>query len=132
MRTRRICGDDVGAALVAALALSVLAGFGVAVVAHIGRAAVVQQQTRTAADLAALAAAGSWLGLSEEPCTAAARVAAGNRARLLSCAVVGASGEVILEVQGHRRLWPTGTVTARARAGVRPIGDPAASARPPR
>ena len=130
MKGRCLCGDDVGAALVAVLALSVLVGFGVVVVAHIGRAAVLQQQTRTAADLAALAASGSWLGLSEEPCTAAARVAAGNGARLLSCAVVGAGGEVIVEVQGRQRLWPTGTVTARARAGVRPIGDPAASARP--
>jgi secretion/DNA translocation related TadE-like protein len=131
MRRQSILRGDAGAALVAALALCVLVSIGAVVVAQLGRMAVVQERARAAADLAALAAAGSLLSLSEDPCAAAARTAARNRAHVLSCALVGAGAEVVVEVQVRHRGWPAGSLAAQARAGVRPVRGPGPSASPP-
>lgn len=91
-------------------------------------AVLARHRAETAADLAALAAAGR-IGVGGDPCSAAGAVAAANNARLRSCVVAlgvgGRSGTVRVEVVARADLPVVGgrEVSARARAGRLPSGQ---------
>ncbi len=71
------------------------------------------RRAQSAADLAALAGAGS----PADPCAAAARIAVANGARLVDCAPAGA--DLVVTVAVTSAAWPGRalTVSAQARAG---------------
>lgn len=114
-------GTVLAVGLVGVLSTLLLAGLLVAAVAVEG------QRVRTAADLAALAAAGRVLqgGAQGDACAAARAVAEGNGGRLVECALdPGGAGQVsgvplpAVEVLVARHVPDTAwTVRARARAG---------------
>ena len=85
-------------------------------------AVLARHRAESAADLVALAAAGQ-IGVSDTGCVAAARVAARNGARMLTCRLRldpgGRSGTVVVRVAVGVRLPVVGSsdVTATARAG---------------
>ena len=91
--------------------------------AVLSSAVVASHRARSAADLAALAAATSWLdGISAgSTCATAARVAAANGAALSGCAPAGESVTVVVEVRPG--LGPIPAAAARARAGPAPDED---------
>ncbi|WP_375500476.1 Rv3654c family TadE-like protein [uncultured Jatrophihabitans sp.] len=98
----------------------------VAEVATVRAAAVVaRHRAESAADLAALAAAGR-IGVDDQSCTAAGHVATANGARLRTCTVHlagdGRSGTVLARVVLHVHLPIAGSrdVVASARAGRLP------------
>ncbi len=108
--------DDRGAVTVfavACLAVVLLIGSALGVVAAMVRA---HRTAQSAADLAALAAA-SALARGRDPCRSAADVAAANGAELLSCAIDGQDALVTVEVAGPRWLGQDGDLGAEARAG---------------
>lgn len=74
------------------------------------------RRAQSAADLAALAAAGA-LGGGADPCGVGVRVADANGATLTACEVAGRDVRVRVEVAGPRWLGQTGDLTAHARAG---------------
>jgi secretion/DNA translocation related TadE-like protein len=84
-----------------------------------------RHRAETAADLAALAAAGR-IGVGGDPCAAAAAIAWRNAATLVSCSTDlagdGRSGTVIVRIDAHVRLPIVGAhdVIASARAGRLP------------
>lgn len=115
-------GSDRGSATVltvGAVAAVVLVLAGVLVVSGVVRDV---HRARTAADLAALAAAGPLSSGGGADCELAVSVAAANGAVLTGCAV-GADGSVLVSASVDRR-WAPGweglpaTVSGRARAGV--------------
>lgn len=96
----------------------VVVSAGIGLIADVHRA-------RSAADLAALAAAAPLLAGAPPDCTTAARIAAANGARLASCAAL-ADGSVLVDVEVLVRGagvvtvaggWPA-VVSGRARSGV--------------
>lgn len=97
---------------VACLAVLLLLGAALGVVAAIVHA---HRSAQSAADLAALAAAGA-VGAGD-PCAAGARVAAANGAGLESCVVTGREVTVRVTVRGPRWLGQDRDLTAEARAG---------------
>jgi secretion/DNA translocation related TadE-like protein len=86
-----------------------------------GTATLARHRAETAADAAALAAAGQ-IGVSDDPCHRAAQIAAANRADLRNCRLNltedGRSGQVRVTVEFSISLPMVGlnTVLARARA----------------
>lgn len=105
-----------GAATVLAtafLGLLLLVGSALGVVAAMVAA---HRQAQSAADLAALAAAGA-LRRGGDACEAAGRVAPANGASLEACLVDGADVTVTVRVTGPRFLGQAGDLDARARAG---------------
>lgn len=117
---RRPGSGDRGAATVFAvscLGLLLLIGAALAVVAAMVTA---HRQAQAAADLAALAGAGT-LGEGGDGCAAAAEIAAANHATLASCLVDGSDVVVEVLVTGPRWLGATGDLAASARAG--PVSD---------
>lgn len=101
-------GSAAVSGVVAMLLLIVLTTVG----AQIGAAVVARHRVTGAADLAALAAAGSLAEGDEKACEQAEHVARANRASLATCAVSG--WEVVVEVSA---TTPFGPVSARSRAG---------------
>lgn len=101
---------------VACLAVLLLLGAALGVVAAMVRA---HRAAQSAADLGALAAA-SALVRGRDPCGAAGGIAAANGAELLTCEIRGRAVRVTVEVAGPRWLGQTGDLTAEARAG--PVG----------
>ncbi|MGB0098803.1 MAG: Rv3654c family TadE-like protein [Nocardioides sp.] len=99
---------------VSCLTVLLLFGAGLGVVAAIVTA---HRTAQSAADLAALAAAGA-VGAGE-PCAAGEAVAEANGARLDACSVRGRDVTVRVSVTGPRWLGQTGDLTAQARAGPR-------------
>jgi secretion/DNA translocation related TadE-like protein len=99
--------------VVACLAVLLLLGTALGVVAAMVRT---HRSAQSAADLAALAAA-SALAAGADPCAAGADVAAANRARLTSCALVGRVATVRVVVEGPHWLGQSGDLAAEARAG---------------
>jgi secretion/DNA translocation related TadE-like protein len=91
---------------IAAVALAIALAFGVA---RLGHAASDRARADTAADAAALAAAGA-LARGGDPASAAAATAASNGARLVRCSCGGTRPAVEVRV---------GAATGRARAEVR-------------
>lgn len=110
--------DERGSATVWVLALSgVLAVVGLAVVL-LAAAVVARHRAGSAADLAALAAAGRAVRGDPDPCVAAGEIAAANGASLDEC-VVEDRAVVRVRVSVPVELGPVGErrATARARAG---------------
>ncbi|NPC98272.1 Rv3654c family TadE-like protein [Nocardioides sp. zg-DK7169] len=105
-----------GGATVLAVALTgllLLLGVALALVAGV---VVAHRQAQSAADLAALGAAGALVD-GRDPCTAGSAVAAANGARLVGCAVQGRTVLVRVQVAGPAwREWGVDPV-AEARAG---------------
>lgn len=97
---------------ISCLAVLLLLGSALGVVAAMVRAHRVAQ---SAADLSALAAAGA-VG-ERDPCAAGAAVASANGATLASCTVVGRDVTVTVVVEGPRWLGQTADLGAEARAG---------------
>ena len=85
-------------------------------------AVLASHRARSAADLAALAAAGALLD-GEAPsraCQVAGRVAAVNAGQMQRC--VAAGGEVRISVAVQTGVRGLGVATARSRAGPSPVG----------
>jgi len=114
-RPHRRHGDGGSATLpaIACLGVLVLVGAALGVTTALVRA---HRSAQSAADLAALAAAGA-VGQRADPCAAAADLALRNDARLTGCAVVGRDVRVAVEVAGPRWLGQDSDLTAEARAG---------------
>jgi secretion/DNA translocation related TadE-like protein len=99
--------------LVACLAVLLLLGAALGVVAALVRA---HRAAQSAADLAALAAA-SALAAGRDPCAAGAGVAEANGARLSACTVAGREATVRVLVEGPHWLGQEADLAAEARAG---------------
>lgn len=99
--------------LVACLAVLLLVGSALGVVAAMVRA---HRTAQAAADLAALAAASAATS-GGDPCAAGAVIAAANHARLTSCRVLGGDATVRVEVAGPHWLGQLADLEAEARAG---------------
>jgi len=99
------------------LAVGLLCVLVAASFAAAGAAIVARHRAQSAADLAALAAA---VHLAEGPdpaCGQARRIASANRARLVSCRVVGSDVIVTTEVRPAGVAALAGVARAHARAG---------------
>ena len=123
--TRRRPRSDDGSASIWVLAVSALVLMAALAVQQRSLAVLARHRAETAADLAALAAAGH-IGLDGSGCTAAADVATADGSRMLSCAVrldpSGRSGDVAVRVSAAARFAVVGAraVTATARAARPP------------
>lgn len=110
-------GDERGAATVwAAGALAVLMSltvFGL----YLGGAILARHQAESAADLAALAAAGSAVSGERQACGQARMVTERMRVRLVSCSARGWDVLVQVAVRPAGPLAELGDATAQARAG---------------
>jgi secretion/DNA translocation related TadE-like protein len=98
---------------VSCLAVLLLLGAALGVVAAMVRA---HRLAQSAADLAALAAADA-VGSARDPCDAGSTAAVLNGARLTACAVTGREVLVEVLVDGPRWLGQAADLSARARAG---------------
>ncbi|HQR28649.1 MAG TPA: flp pilus-assembly TadE/G-like family protein [Nocardioides sp.] len=108
--------DEHGAATVLVVTfLAVLVLLTAALAAVEGMVAA-HRRAQSAADLAALAAARS-LGLGQDPCPDATRIAEANGARLTACAVEGRAVAVEVAVDGPRWLGRATVLAGQARAG---------------
>lgn len=96
--------------------LAVLLAVGTLVTA-VGSIAVLRHRAASAADLAALAAAGRPLEGPVAACAAADRVARAHGAALRSCRFEGSDALVEVTLRGTGRLARAGHVVGRARAG---------------
>ena len=122
-RMQRLRSDERGSATVWVIALSaVLAVIGTAAVL-VGAATVARHRATSAADLAALAAAGRAVVGDPDACAAAADLAQANSAELTAC-TVGGDAVVEVSVSVPVQLGPLGPLeaTGRARAGPAPPG----------
>ena len=99
---------------VSCLAVLLLLGAALGVVAAMVHA---HRTAQSAADLAALAAAGSIGEGGGDPCARGAEVATANGARLDACTISGREATVQVTVTGPRWLGQEGDLTAEARAG---------------
>lgn len=96
------------------MALLLLVGFAASALGGVG---VARHQAASAADLAALAAAGRAAEGGAAACTAAGRVAAAAGAELAQCSLDGVVAEVVAVVRPAGWLGGLGRASARARAG---------------
>jgi secretion/DNA translocation related TadE-like protein len=112
--------DDRGSATVWVLALSgVLLSFGAAAVL-VGTAVAARHRAEAAADLAALAAAGSAVSGTADPCVAASSIASANGAVLESC-TVNPGAVVEIRVGVRVTMAPLGVRWAHADARAGPV-----------
>jgi secretion/DNA translocation related TadE-like protein len=111
--------DERGAATVLVVAILGLLLFVGAALGAVGALVRAHRSAQSAADLAALAGAAA-LARGEDPCPAAAAVAAANGATTTSCAPDGREVRVAVEVSGPRWLGQGADPTAEARAGPAP------------
>jgi len=110
--------SDRGSATIWVLALSGVLAVLAAAVVLVGAAAVARHRAGTAADLAALAAAGRAVLGQPGGCELAAEVARANAARLVSCSIdESAVAEVRVAVPVQLGKLGVHTASARARAG---------------
>ena len=112
-RRRRDARGSASLFAVACIAVLLLLGAALGVVAAMVRA---HRAAQSAADLVALAAASAF-GRGEDPCAAGRATATANEARLTSCAVAGREVTVRVLVDGPHWLGQTADLTAEARAG---------------
>lgn len=111
--------DQRGAAAVLAVGLvGVLATVAV-LVGALGGVVADQRRAESAADLAALAAAGA-AQAGRDPCSSARSSAGRNGARLVACAVAGEEVTVRVQRRTHPVLGRRFTVSGSARAGPVP------------
>lgn len=116
-------GDE-GSATVSAVALIAVVAMLMCMIAAVTciAIAIAKAQARTAADLAALAAAEAyWNGTHADPCPVGAHTAQSNKASMASCAVVGT--DVVIEAIVESQVPFVGAVQAQARAGPRPCSS---------
>ncbi|MUH59470.1 Rv3654c family TadE-like protein [Bifidobacterium canis] len=114
-------GDE-GSATVSAVALIAVVAMLMCMIAAVTCIAIAKAQARTAADLAALAAAEAyWNGTHADPCPVGAHTAQSNKASMASCAVVGT--DVVIEAIVESQVPFVGAVQAQARAGPRPCSS---------
>lgn len=113
--TRTDAGERGSATLfaVSCLAVLLLLGAALGVVAAMVRA---HRVAESAADLAALAAA-SAIGGGRDPCAAAVATATANGARVTACTVEGRDVTLRVLVAGPRWLGQSADLEAEARAG---------------
>ncbi|GGO72786.1 Rv3654c family TadE-like protein [Nocardioides deserti] len=116
--TRGRAPDEAGSVTlfaVGCLALLLLVGSALGVVAAMVRA---HRAAQSAADLAALAGAAAVGGAGRgDPCAAASAIAERNGATLRGCTVAGRDVRVRTEVPGPRWLGQVADLTGEARAG---------------
>ncbi|MDF2824229.1 MAG: hypothetical protein K0R68_1637 [Mycobacterium sp.] len=86
-------------------------------VAHVGATVVARHRAQSAADLAALAAAGRLVAGHQVACATAAAVATSVHARPAGCTVAELDVTVTVTVDVHLGRWGTGQARAAARAG---------------
>lgn len=98
---------------VSCIAVLLLVGAALGVVAAMVRA---HRAAQSAADLAALAVADA-VGTEGDPCSAGAVTASANGARLTACVVVGRDATVTVSVSGPHWLGQVADLAAQARAG---------------
>ncbi len=113
-------GSDAGFATVVVLALSALLTLLAVALVALGSVAVLRSRAASAADQAALAAAGRSRYGSGPACARATAVAAAVEARLVACRLTGDLAdvaEVEVSVPGPGALARFGAATGRARAG---------------
>lgn len=116
------CGSERGSASIWVLAVASLLLVVAGMVTVRGLAVLGRHRAESAADLAALAAAGR-IGFTDAPCAVAGPIAAANGAAVRSCAAAvspdGRSGAVLVRVVLLLHLPGVGTreVVASARAG---------------
>ncbi len=108
-------GEQGAASVLAAVLIGLLMLIGCALGVASGLV-VDHRRAQSAADLAALAAAGA-LRDGADPCSAGAEVAEANGAELASCDVRGEDVTVEVVVRGPRWLGWAGDLDSRARAG---------------
>ncbi|CAI9400885.1 Rv3654c family TadE-like protein [Nocardioides sp. T2.26MG-1] len=113
MRRDRDARGSASLFVVSCLAVLLLVGAALGVVAAMVRA---HRSAQSAADLAALAAATA-LAQGRDPCAAGAGTAAANGARLTWCEVAGLEATVRVEVSGPHWLGQAADLAAEARAG---------------
>lgn len=105
-----------------AVALIAVVAMLMCMIAAVTRIAIAKAQARTAADLAALAAAEAyWNGSHADPCPVGAHTAQSNKASMASCAVVDT--DVVIEAIVESQVPFVGAVQAQARAGPRPCSS---------
>jgi secretion/DNA translocation related TadE-like protein len=126
--------DGGSATVLTSAAVAVVLMVGVASL-HLASAVLAAHRARAAADLSALAGAGTAHveGRPRDGCAVAARVAAANDARLEDC-TTGPAGEVSVRVStavGLPMPGAPGTATARARAGPAGVWTGARRGSPP-
>lgn len=116
--------SDEGSGTMAGVALIVCAAVLISTIATAGRLLVLRAEAGGAADVAALSAATA-LRDGDDPCDAASRVSAGHGMRLLSCTVLGESGEdVAVRIAADTQVPFHPEITAQARAGPVPCDEP--------
>lgn len=106
-----------GAATVLVVAMAGLLLLVGAACGVVGAIVVAHRTAQAAADLAALAGAGTLADRSGAPCTVAGEVATANGAALATCVVEGDDVVVEVTVTGPRWLGQDRDLTGRARAG---------------
>ncbi|WP_236036904.1 Rv3654c family TadE-like protein [Bifidobacterium simiiventris] len=106
---------DCGSGTMAGVALIMLVGVLLGVVALAGNLLICQTRARTVADLAAISAALTLYDGGDDACATAQAVAAANDAGLDSCAVDGEDVQIALAVATQVPFAPS--VTYRSRAG---------------
>lgn len=110
--------DEHGAATLLVVTFLALLVLLTAALAAVEGMVAAHRRAQSAADLAALAAARSLgLGLGQDPCSDATRIAEANGARLTACAVAGRAVTVEVAVDGPRWLGRATVLAGQARAG---------------
>lgn len=109
--------DDRGSGTVLVLCLMGVLTATTALLAALGAVAVARHRAASAADLAALAAAGRVLEGQQVACAAAGRTVAAVGARVTSCALDGDRVTVAVALRPAGLLAGLGSATAVARAG---------------
>ncbi|MEE2567792.1 Rv3654c family TadE-like protein [Pseudarthrobacter sp. J64] len=112
-----------GSGTVLAAGLGMVLILGLAMLMLLAQASVMAGRAAAAADLAALAAADSWRGLTAgEPCAVAGEVAGRHDAEVLEC-IKSPDHSVEVRIQLHHAAV-FGPATARSRAGPPPGRGP--------
>lgn len=116
----RLPGGEAGSGTVLVLGLVAVLAAVAGVLVTVGLLVVTRHRADSAADLAALAAAGRSLSGLEEACRAAAETAEAAGARLVTCRLDGDDAVVSVAVLPPGRLAELGPATGQARAGPTP------------
>jgi secretion/DNA translocation related TadE-like protein len=108
--------NDRGVGTVLGLAMTGLLVVFTLICAAVASLVVTHRAAQSAADLAALAGAGS-ISAGRDPCTSAAGIALRNDAELTACSVSGYTVTVEVTARTPRLFWTRYDLRARSRAG---------------
>ncbi len=117
MRAAVLTGSDAGSATVAAAFAMVAIMVVIVLVVQVGAAVAARHHAQSAADLAALAAAGALDRGNESGCTAAEDIARRMQVRVVSCRIVEWDAIVTVSDRASLSIFGTREVRAAARAG---------------